>query len=138
MNDKKGRLDSLRLAIGSQIKPPVPQHTTPAAQRQPAAPAEQKPRAAERPKRQKSKPQLSTMSGRGMQFYLEDTDRKIIRSIAGWFMAQDRRMSDSQVVKTALRLAAAQQSNRLLELGDEVRAGDRRHHHRTGTSKDQK
>ena len=40
--------------------------------------------------------------------------------------SQDRRMSDSQVIKASIRLAAAQQNAKLLDLADEVRAGDRR------------
>jgi len=63
-----------------------------------------------------------------MQFYLDDTDRKIIHSLALWFSSQDRRVSDSQVIKAAIRLASIQQNARLLEIGDEVRAADRRLH----------
>ena len=65
-------------------------------------------------------------SGRGMQFYLDETDRRIMNSLAVWFASQDRRVSDSQVIKAAIRLATGQQNTRLLEICDEVRATDRR------------
>ena len=65
-------------------------------------------------------------SGRGVQFYLDDSDRKLISNLAVWFGSQDRRVSDSQVIKAAIRLASTQQNSRLLEIGDAVRATDRR------------
>jgi hypothetical protein len=125
---KKDVLAELRSAIGQQIKP----HAAPPSP--PAAPAEKPvatPAAARKPAGRhrttaSAEPAAPTRSGRGVQFYLEDSDRKIINSLAVWFASQDRRLSDSQVIKTAIRLAAAQQNSRLLEIAETVRSGDRR------------
>ena len=123
-------LDELRAKIGQQLKPtapPAPPDAAPA-----AAQAERK-----QPVEHKSAPRRSrpaahitppapARSGRGVQFYLDDADRKMITSLAVWFGSQDRRLSDSQVVKAAIRLALAQQNARLLQIADELRAADRR------------
>jgi len=120
---KKDVLAELRSAIGQQIKP----HAAPPSP--PAAPAEKPvatPAAARKPAGRhrttaSAEPAAPTRSGRGVQFYLEDSDRKIINSLAVWFASQDRRLSE-----TAIRLAAAQQNSRLLEIAETVRSGDRR------------
>ena len=41
---------------------------------------------------------------------------------------QDRRVSDSQVIKAAIRMAESNQGAKLLEICDEVRGTDRRRH----------
>jgi len=130
----KSRLDELRAKIGQQlpvkaVSSPNPPPESPAVQPERSNPAESK---APTPTRTtvapRLRPEVQTRSGRGMQFYLDDTDRKIIHSLALWFSSQDRRVSDSQVIKAAIRLASIQQNARLLEIGDEVRAADRRLH----------
>lgn len=135
-NTKKDTLAELRQAIGKQIKPSAEQGIGPEPARtpQPAAAhtkhtGETDPRAArvlKGPVTAPTKPELEARSGRGVQFYLEDSDRRMINSLAVWFASQDRRVSDSQVIKAAVRLATAHQNQRFLEICDEVRATDRR------------
>jgi hypothetical protein len=123
---KKDVLAELRSAIGQQIKPHAEQPAAPAPQKDaPARPGARKP-SRRTAKNAPAEPPRPARSGRGVQFYLEDEDRRIINSLAVWFASQDRRLSDSQVIKAAIRLAAQQQNARLLEIGDTVRAGDRR------------
>ena len=130
---KKNRLlDELRLKINQQLpaKAPVAPETkaAPAAAQEPQPAAEPKAAtAAARVPASRPKPEAAPRTGRGMQLYLDDTDRKIIHSLAVWFGSQDRRVSDSQVVKAAIRFSAGQQSSRLLQIADDVRATDRRH-----------
>jgi|HubBroStandDraft_3_1064219.scaffolds.fasta_scaffold177727_3 hypothetical protein len=72
-------------------------------------------------------PSLSSVrSGRGVQFYLDDLDRKFISQLAFWFASQNRRVSDSQVIKAAVRYASQQTSPRLLQICDELLGADRR------------
>ena len=132
---KKDMLADLRAAIGKQMKPHEPE--PPAAARQASSPTkapstpgtheERKPRVPRRENGPELKPVAALVrSGRGMQFYLDETDRRIMNSLAVWFASQDRRVSDSQVIKAAIRLASGQQNTRLLDICDEVRATDRR------------
>jgi len=127
---KKDRLAELRAAIGQQLKPVAPTQPPPAPAAEPGkgrGVAEKK--TAPAPARSTPVPaptSAPTRSGRGMQFYLDDTDRKIIHRLAAWFGSQDRRVSDSQVIKSAIRLASIQPNARLLEICDEIRAADRR------------
>ena len=71
-------------------------------------------------------PEPVARSGKGVQFYLDDADRKIIHRLAVWLASQDRRVSDSQVIKAAIRMADAHQGAKLLDFCDEIRATDRR------------
>jgi hypothetical protein len=127
---KPNALDELKAKIGQAMKPvPEPRHpkddTEPVKEAAPASPKPSRtPRAAT--VRPDMSPTQGPSSGRGVHFYVDDSDRKILNSLAVWFASQDRRMSDSQVIKASIRLAAAQQNARLLELADQVRAGDRR------------
>ena len=127
-SSRKDTLAELRAAIGQQIKPvatatPAPAASKPAGKG--SAHAKKTP-----PARSvtptSAAPELPARSGRGMQFYLDDTDRKIIHGLATWFGSQDRRVSDSQVVKSVIRFASIQPGARLLEICDAVRATDRR------------
>src|SRR5271166_5753939 len=129
----KSRLDELKAKIGQQLPakmvaaPIASAPETPIIQPEKSKPTEQKASAPPQGSPAvRSRPEVQARSGRGMQFYLDDTDRKIIHSLALWFSSQDRRVSDSQVIKAAIRLASIQQNARLLEIGDEVRAADRR------------
>ncbi len=134
----KNVLEELKSAIGKKMlptaeaAPPIAQHsvqpptskTAPRQRRQiPAKPVP---------------PDAPRRSGRGVQFYLEDSDRRTIHRLAVWFGSQDRRVSDSQVVKTALRMADANQGAKLLELCDEVRAADPRRQKRTARERTEK
>ena len=122
---KKDILAELKSAIGQQKLTPGPAspvNTTP----EPEYPAARKPVAPERRPAKSASLEPVPRSGRGSQFYLDDADRKIIHRLAVWFGSQDRRVSDSQVIKTAIRMADAQQGAKLLELCDQVRAADRR------------
>jgi hypothetical protein len=130
---KKDRLAELRAAIGQQLKPGAPAQPAPATPPPAAAEPGKGRGVAEKkafPARSTPAPQpptsTPTRSGRGMQFYLDDTDRKIIHRLAAWFGSQDRRVSDSQVIKSAIRLASIQPNSRLLEICDEIRSADRR------------
>ena len=127
---KKDKLADLRALIGHNIKSVAPAEPKPT----PEPKAEEKGREVA-PKKtadqrvHKPAPAANkspARSGRGMQFYLDDSDRKTIHGLAVWFGSQDRRVSDSQVIKAAIRLAYIQTNARLLEICDEVRAGDRR------------
>ena len=133
---KPNALEELRAKIGQAIKPPA---VTPAPE--PGAAAHHVSKAEGRPPQPARKrshvtartnsaagdtPTPARSSGRGMHFYVDDSDRKILNSLAVWFASQDRRMSDSQVIKASIRLAAGQQNARLLVLADEIRAADRR------------
>ena len=125
---KKDVLAELKSAIAQKATPhPLspPDSHTPAASPGPKKPSG-RPREGRQPKVAAPEPR----SGRGVQFYLEEGDRKIINSLAVWFMSQDRRVSDSQVIKAAIRLAEKNQGAKLLELCDEVRGTDRRRHAR--------
>jgi hypothetical protein len=128
--DKKNILGALQAAIASQIKPhaeaPAPAKPpetappTPArAEKKSSAPVQSKPL---------PPPKAPVRSGRGVQFYLDDADRKIITNLATFLGAQDRRMSDSQVIKAAVRFASISPSARFIEICDEVRGLDRRRH----------
>jgi len=125
----KDLLAELKTKIGAHIPP----HPHPA----PAPAPKEKPTAARKPregKRGTPKPaaaEPTPRSGRGVQFYLDDLDRKIIHNLAVWFASQDRRVSDSQVIKAAIRMAEVHQGSKLLELGDQVRSTDRRRQLRT-------
>jgi hypothetical protein len=134
---KKDNLEALRLAIGQQIKPPAPEAPSAAVKHSTERPAAKKPRAAVN-RKAASASSLPARSGRGVQFYLDDGDRKLISHLAVWFGSQDRRVSDSQVVKAAIRLASAQQNSRLLEICDSVRATDRRRQTRREVEKEEK
>jgi len=136
--EKKSALADLQAAIKKQIKPaaaapsvPVQEETTTRPVRvgkkstsPPPAPAVGEGRGAP----PHGKP--LSRSGKGVQFYLDDADRKLIANLAVWFGSQDRRVSDSQVIKAAIRLASVQSNAKLLEICDEVRATDRRRHTR--------
>jgi hypothetical protein len=140
MAQKPDRLAALRSAIGQQLP-----------SRQEAQPATQPPRAeatpapvahkAQRAPRKKSEPpvtrkrpepateKMATPRGRGVQFYLDEEDRKYIRDLALWFASQDKRVSDSQVIKILVR--GIRRDSALLELCDKVRERDRRREKRT-------
>ena len=129
----KDILAELKTKIGQKITP-TPATAAVAAPREashapkaPRTPTERRRGAAKPPVAQKSPP-----SGRGVQFYLEDADRKIINNLAVWFASQDKRVSDSQVIKSAIRMAEAHQGSKLLEICEEVRSGDRRKMKRVG------
>lgn len=112
--------DVLRNAINQQMvphpAPPAPESLPPAAKsvRSPSSPRKQAAAKAAKPGPQ----------GRGVQFYLTQEDRKIIYSLATWFGSQDRRVSDSQVIKAVIR--AAKHNSELLAVCDEVIRADRR------------
>ncbi len=130
----KNVLEELKSAIGKKMLPTAT--TAPPVVQDSAQPPTRK--TAPRQRRQVTAkpappPEAPRRSGRGVQFYLEDSDRKTIHRLAVWFGSQDRRVSDSQVVKTALRLADANQGAKLLEFCDEVRAADPRRQKRTGS-----
>jgi len=125
----KSILAELKSAIGQKITPVMPSAPEPAAEA--GRPTSRKTDPSGRRRAAKlAPPERVPRSGRGIQFYLEDADRKIINSLAGWFMSQDRRVSDSQVVKTAIRMAEAHQGAKLLEVCDKVRGTDRRRQQR--------
>jgi len=126
---KKDILAELKNAIGQKM---TPRPSSPPPPHEPKAPpAPKKTSARLRGNAAKVAPPPSTpRSGRGVQFYLEEGDRKIINSLAVWFMSQDRRVSDSQVIKAAIRLAESNQGAKLLDICDEVRGTDRRRHQR--------
>jgi len=128
---KKDRLAELRAAVGQHIKPVAAAPRT--SEAPPAVTEPEKGRGADKktPAARSTTPaqaprELPARSGRGMQFYLDDTDRKTIHGLAVWFGSQDRRVSDSQVIKAAIRFASVQPNARLLEICDAVRAADRR------------
>src|SRR2546427_330138 len=105
MSGTKDRLAELRAAVGQHIKPPAASNPTLAL---PAGSEPEKGRGSKKktpPARSKvaapAGPEIPARSGRGMQFYLDDTDRKTIHGLAVWFGSQDRRVSDSQVIKAA-------------------------------------
>ena len=139
-NPKKSNLDALRSALSSKLPgaqnlsaqtTPAPQLPKEALGHKPAVQrTEKRATAARRPAAAHGgtgKPGLPSRSGRGMQFYLDDSDRKIMRNLAVWFGSQDRRVSDSQIVKAAIRLAAAGHQNaKLLQIADDIHATDRR------------
>jgi hypothetical protein len=127
---KKNVLSELKAAIGKQIKPP-PAPAAPPKDADKTATPEMKGAAHALPEA-KVAPALKTplRSGRGVQFYLDDRDRKLITNLAVWLGSQDRRVSDSQVIKAAIRFASINPNARLLEICDEVRASDRRRHAR--------
>ena len=121
---KTNILEELKNNIAKKIPPA---HVIASALETPPEPPASKEPREKRPRAPKAAArEVAPRSGRGIQFYLEDTDRKIIRSLALWFSSQDRRVSDSQVVKAAIRFAEAHQGSKLLDLCDEVRSGDRR------------
>ena len=128
---KKNVLDELRNKISQQLPSKAAASDARATAEPQGDSPKSKPPETKHPTRSvatpRPQPEIPKRSGRGMQFYLEDSDRKIIHSLAVWFGSQDRRVSDSQVVKAAIRLATAQQNARLLAIADEVRATDRRH-----------
>jgi hypothetical protein len=123
--EKKNMLADLQAAIAKQIKPhePAPAKPEPAppvrAEKKSSEPHEARPLPA---------PTAPVRSGRGVQFYLDDSDRKLISNLAVWCGSQDRRMSDSQIIKAALRFTSIQPGSRLIEICDELRASDRRRH----------
>ena len=126
----KDILAELKSAIGQKMTPHPAAAPAPAA---PKAARSARKNTASREQRGAAKPtrvEETPPSGRGVQFYLDESDRKIISSLAVWFMSQDRRVSDSQVIKTAIRMAEANQGAKLLDLCDQVRATDRRRHQR--------
>jgi hypothetical protein len=120
---KKDILAELKSAIGQKMTPQALAPEVP----KPAAPARRKPATRERAAAKPAQTEATPRNGRGVQFYLDEADRKIISSLAVWFMSQDRRVSDSQVIKTAIRMAEVHQGAKLLELCDAVRATDRRY-----------
>lgn len=123
----KNILAELKSAIGQKIAPPAA--AAPVAPAREATPAGTRKASARRERRKVTKPAVPeppARSGRGVQFYLDDGDRKIIHRLAVWFGSQDRRVSDSQVIKAAIRVAETHQGAKLLEVCDEVRATDRR------------
>lgn len=125
--EKKTMLADLQAAIAKQIKP----HTeapAPAKKETPPPAGAPKKSSATVEARPLAPPKAPVRSGRGVQFYLDDADRKIITNLAAFLGAQDRRMSDSQVIKAAVRFASISPSARFLEVCDEVRALDRRRH----------
>jgi hypothetical protein len=132
---KKNMLDELRQKINQQLpsrpspaaSEPAP---APAKEPEPAPPVVKHKPAAERPAKAalpRQKTVVPTRTGRGMQLYLDDTDRKIITNLAVWFGSQEKRLSDSQVVKAAIRFAEGQGRVRLLQIADDVKKSDRRH-----------
>jgi hypothetical protein len=122
-SEKKNMLADLQAAIAKQIKPAAAA-PAPTKKESPRPPAHaEKKRSAPVPL-----PKTPVRSGRGVQFYLDDTDRKVITNLATWLAAQDRRVSDSQVIKAAVRFASISPNNRFLEICDELRASDRRRH----------
>jgi hypothetical protein len=127
--EKKNALADLQAAIARQIKPhdpaPAPAQSEPSpaptarAEKKSSEPVQARPLPA---------PKAPVRSGRGVQFYLDDSDRKLISNLAVWCGSQDRRMSDSQIIKAALRFTSIQPGARLIEICDELRASDRRRH----------
>jgi len=135
----KDLLADLKSKIGQQMKStppateaaPAPRETAPA---RVAHKKESSPKAAPA----KEAVALPARSGRGVHMYLDDTDRKILHTLAVWFASNDRRVSDSQVIKAALRMAEGHQGAKLLELCDQVRATDRRKQPRKPDTKAEK
>ena len=64
----------------------------------PAAPEPEPPPPAAAPGR-------AARSGKPVQFWLHEADRKIIRELAAWLAGQGIRSTDSMVVRAALRMA---------------------------------
>lgn len=131
----KNILAELKSAIGQKMTPIAPSATARAAEPERQGARKASPSRHHRTAKPAPPPEEAPRSGRGVQFYLDDADRKIINSLAGWFMSQDRRVSDSQVVKTAIRMAEAHQGAKLLEVCDQVRGTDRRRQQRKTRSK---
>ena len=134
MTHKDDKLSSLRAAIGQQMAA-RPQSAPPPVKEPPATPTP-KARREPRPKAGQGSgtPKKVTMektarSGKGVQFYLDNDDRKLINSLAVWFASQDRRVSDSQVIKILIR--ATRPNSALLEICDTVRQSDRRREKRS-------
>ena len=77
---------------------------------------------ATKPKKPSSPAQ--TKRGRAFNLYLHDADRQLIRTLAAHISANGHRVSDSQVVKAALRIA--QPDKALLKAFQDVVALDGR------------
>ena len=125
MAQKQDKLAALRSAIGQQLthQPPKP---APDAAARASRPAAEPPKTA-RPRRAKAvhhETGPAERTGKGVQFYLDDVDRKLINQLAVWFASQDRRVSDSQVIKVLIR--AIKPNSELLVVCDTVRQSDRR------------
>jgi hypothetical protein len=59
-----------------------------------------------RPKAEPARPRPPKGSrGKAIQFYLHDSDEKIIRELAVWLAPHRKRINDSLVIKAALRAA---------------------------------
>ena len=131
MPQKSDKLAALRSAIGQQL---TPRAQSPSSKEEPKAesakkdsvhpPAKRKPPAEPKARQRPATAAVGMRSGRGVQFYLDDEDRKLISSLALWFASQDRRVSDSQVIKILIR--ATRPNSALLEVCDVVRQNDRR------------
>lgn len=133
MAQKSDKLAALRSAIGQQMPqrqeihaPKTEGATTPKGLK---APHKQREVSGTRKRVSPPAEKASIPRGRGVQFYLDDEDRKYIRDLALWFASQDRRVSDSQVIKILIR--AIRPSSALIEVCDIVRQSDRRREKRT-------
>lgn len=63
--------------------------------------------------------------GRALNLYLHDEDTRLIRSLSAYLTSQGHRVSDSQVVKAALRTALA--DSKLVAAFEDARRLDRRY-----------
>ena len=79
-----------------------------------------------KPKAESAKPRPPKGSrGKAIQFYLHDSDEKIIRELAVWLAPHRRRINDSLVIKAVLR--AAKTGPQLLAAYDEGLAVTKAH-----------
>lgn len=93
--------DLLKLLGGGNTTAPEPERQSPPAEPRPTKPTTPlAPPAPERPARP-----AAPVRGKAVQFYLHAEDEKIIRELAAWLAPHRKRINDSLVIKTALRVA---------------------------------
>ena len=93
----KTKVDSLLASI-QRTAPPAT-----ASQSEPAPVAVPKPTRKAAPRTMPTAPKSKV--GKPVQFWLHDEDRQIIRELAAWLSGQGIRLTDSMVVRAALRTA---------------------------------
>lgn len=140
MANKHDKLSDLRSKIGATLVRPEPVEApqTKSPVEKPVKPAPTKearandtpPKGAVPPPVAKA-PSTWAQKRPTMQFYLSEEDRRLIHSLANWLGGQGERVSDSQVVKIAIR--AVKQNSELVRVSREVRALDGRRQPRKKT-----
>ena len=104
MSKPKNNVNDLLAAIKRQPTSPTSEKSAPESESVKQKAVEEAPKR-ETPKKSIAEKRPKNKSGKPVQFWMHDEDRKLIREISAWLAGQGIRPSDSMVIRAVLRVA---------------------------------